>query len=116
MAISSELIGSLGGGGEVTQSRFWFSSADRYLSELNQTWNVPRGNYLFAWQGTLQSLYATGTNPIFINGQTIIEIPANAQGIIGGYTILYNVAKISLTGDGRKRFVEDPYAVFVKVK
>lgn len=116
MAISSELIGSLGGGGEVTQSRFWFRNANRSLSDLDKSWSVPRGNYLFAWQGELQSFYASGTNQLLVNGQSFFETVPNALGPVGGYVILYNVATIALTGAGNKRFVEDPYAVFAKVK
>lgn len=116
MAISSELIGSLGGGGQVTESRFWFSNANRSFSDLDKSWSVPRGNYLFAWQGELQTFYASGTNQLLVNGQAFFESVPNGQGSVGGYVILYNVATIALTGTGTKRFVADPYAAFVKVK
>lgn len=116
MAISSELIGSLGGGGEVTQGRFWFASSNRSFSELEKSWNVPRGNYLFAWQGSLSNYFFSGTNQLLVNGQAFYETVPNGQASVGGFVVLYNVATIALTGVGGKRFVEDPYAAFVRVK
>lgn len=117
MAISSELIGSLGAG-EVTQSRFWFNNAERRAEQLEKSWNVPRGNYLFAWQGVLTAAYASGTNQILVNGQVLAELPnsSNRSQPIGGHTLLYNVATIALTGVGRKQFEADPYVMFVRVK
>jgi hypothetical protein len=87
MAISSELIGSL------------------------------RGNYLFAWQGNLTAVFASGSS-VLINGQTLVDLPTNNNSgmPVGGFVVLYNVATIALTGVGTKRFVEDPYAAFVRVK
>ena len=117
MAISSELIGSLGAS-EVTESRFWFTSSAREFSQLDKSWDVPRGNYLFAWQGTLTNIYRSGTNQLYVNGQAFFQADSSGAGTrdVGGYVLLQNVATIALTGDGRKAFEFDPYVAFAKIK
>lgn len=118
MAISSELIGTLGAGdSEVTHSRIFFSTSNRPASEINETWNVPRGNYLFTWNASLSNNYSSNSK-IFINGQLLIALPANTIGDqpTGGFVILDNVATISVIGEGTKRFTNDPYVALVKVK
>lgn len=114
MAISSELIGSLGGN-SVTHSRFWFSDGNREAQTLDKSWSVPRGSYLFAWQGSLDSVYNTDSR-ILINGHTLMELDPRGRGLTGGYILLGDVTSIALTGEGRKRFeTEDPHVAFVKV-
>lgn len=118
MAISSELIGTLGGGGELTQSYFWFNGSNREFSQLDKSWNVPRGNYLLAWQGVLNNIFASGSQQIFVNGVSIYELrnPGITTAAIGGFVLLEDVDTITLTGEGAKRFAEDPEVAFAKVK
>lgn len=118
MAISSELIGSLGGNNEVTQDRIWFTNGTtREAAQIQRTWNVPRGNYLFAWQGSLTNVYAANSR-LLINGQNLPDLPGSSTNgqVVGGFVVLYNVATITITGEGNKRFEADPYAAFVRVK
>lgn len=111
MAISAQLIGSLGAG-KVTESRFWFSSSQRSCSDLDKTWDIPAGRHLFFWQGT-RSNYNAGT--ITIDGTTFDLKSASKGGYVGGYMYVDGPKTIQATGTGSLAFPEEPYASWVKV-
>lgn len=111
MAITSTVIGNLGAG-KVTESRFWFESSTRRAEEINKDWDVPLGDYLFAWSGTTSTGGTSGS--VLINGvESVTTNISNAQ--LGNYHILRNVTQIQARGTGSKRFTEDPYVAYVRI-
>lgn len=114
MAISSTLVGKLGGV-ETINSRFWFSNTNRELASLNKTWNVSQGDWLLAWNG-IGNNYDSGRNSILVNGTArVTDLGFTAGEPLGGYFIVTNTTKISLTGTGLGRFQVDPDVILVKL-
>lgn len=114
MAISSTLVGKLGGV-ETINSAFWFSSTNRDLASLNKTWNVSRGDWLLAWNGVGNN-FNSNNNSILVNGTARVTNLNFSAGIpLGGYFIVTNTNKISLTGTGLGRFEVDPDVILVKL-
>lgn len=117
MAITSRLIGALGAG-KVTESRFWFSDPRRAMVDINKSWAVPQGDYLFAWRGDMARVYGTKGGGVIVNGtRTVINTAINADLQVGGWVILRNITQIKVSGDGSTdaRFTEDPYVAFVRI-
>ncbi|CAB93929.2 gp23 [Corynebacterium phage BFK20] len=112
MAISAQLIGSLGAG-QVTESRFWFSRSRKYCSDLDKTWDIPAGRHLLFWQGTRSNSNAGGT--ITIDGTTFDLKSGITGGYVGGYMYVDGPKTVAATGSGSAGFVEDPYMSWVKV-
>lgn len=103
-------------GSELTQRSFWFTKSDRLCSQLDKTWTVPHGNYLFTWIGELKSDFArTGT--VLVNNVSSGALRSSSDAIckVGGYVKLGNTSSIKLTGTGTARFVSDPIAIFIRV-
>lgn len=127
MAISSQLVGRLGGAPEVIESRGWFSNGNRQLRYLDKTWAVARGRYLVAVNGSIAPVY-TGTtvardSAVIVNGVTVwtwnntgsVPSTTDARPTIGGYAIVDDVTSIVMTGVGQVPLAADPYVVIVKL-
>lgn len=111
MAITSVVIGSLGAG-RVTESRFWFSNGRRFCSDLSQSWDIPAGRHLFAWQGTRGN---TGLGTVTIDGKVFDIGSGTSDKTVGGYLYIDGPKTILATGTGTCSFTEDPYVAWVKV-
>lgn len=111
MGITSKYVGVLGAG-KVTESRFWFSNARRYCSDLDKDWSIPAGRHLLAWNGTR---YSSSTGTVTIDGKTFEIGAGNSGKVVGGYMYVNGPKTIRATGTGTCAFKEDPYLVYVRV-
>lgn len=108
-------LGSIGASKVIIKS-FWFTGSDRRCNQLDQTYTVPYGNYLFTWLGQFQSdSYRSGT--VLVNGVSsgTIRSSGTVKAQTGGYMKLSATSSIKLTGTGTARFVRDPMAVLIRV-
>lgn len=108
-------LGSIGAS-KIIMKSFWFTGTDRRCNQLDQTYTVPYGNYLFTWLGQLQTdWYRTGT--VLVNGVSSGTIGSSdtVKSQVGGYMKLSATSSIKLTGTGTVRFVRDPMALLIRV-
>lgn len=111
MAITSQLLGTIGAG-ELKTSALWFSNSRRYCSDINKDWTVERGDYLFTWQGYTNRVYTGST--ISFNGVSMI-VSTRSESFTSGWAILRNVTNVAARGTGNQGFNEDPVVQYVKI-
>lgn len=111
MAITSRLLGSVGAG-EVTESFITFNGISRGTDQIEASWDVPYGTYLFAWAGET-STYATGSE-VYIN-QFVTPLQGSASEMPGNVHLLRDITKITASGAGTKRWKSDIPCAFVRV-
>lgn len=115
MANSYTNLGSMGAA-SIRESSFWFTNVDRRCDQLDVTFSVPTGNYLFTWRGILKSDFnRLGT--ITVNNVTseIFRSSNLGEYNVGGYIKLSNASGIRLTGSGSARFIADPIIMLIRV-
>lgn len=111
MAITSRLLGSVGAGA-VTESFITFNGVSRGTDQIEASWDVPYGTYLFAWSGTTS---ATAYNSeVYIN-QFATPLSATSGIEAGNVHLLRDITKITASGAGTKRWASDIPCAFVRV-
>lgn len=111
MAITSQLLGTIGAG-ELKTSALWFSNSRRYCSDINKDWTVEQGDYLFIWQGFTNRTYTGST--ISFNGVPM-TVTARSEAPTAGWAVLRNVTNVAARGTGSQGFAEDPIVQYVKI-
>ena len=111
MAITSRLLGSVGAG-EVTESFITFNGTSRETGQIEASWDVPYGNYLFAWAGENSSV--ASKSEVYINQfATPLSLTSNEQP--GNVHLLKEITKITASGAGKKKWKGDIPCAFVRV-
>lgn len=111
MAITSRLLGSVGAG-EVTESFITFNGTSRGTDQIEASWDVPYGDYLFVWAGENSST-ASGSE-VYIN-QFVTPLQGSSNEQPGNVHLLKEITKITASGAGTKRWKADIPCAFVRV-
>ena len=111
MAITSRLLGSVGAG-EVTESFITFNGVSRGTDQIEASWDVPYGTYLFVWAGENSS--TASDSEVYIN-QFVTPLQSSSNEQPGNVHLLRGITKITASGAGTKRWKGDIPCAFVRV-
>lgn len=111
MAITSRLLGSVGAGA-VTESFITFNGTSKGTDQIEASWDVPYGNYLFVWAGNTST--TAYNSEVYVN-QFVTPLSATSEIEAGNVHLLKEITKIAVSGAGTKRWSGDIPCAFVRV-